>query len=97
MYRMMYKCGMSSKYSVAEARANLPKILDEVELGHEIELTRRGKAVAVVVSVEEYERLSGGYRDFGAALEAHRATHGGVPRATFEGVRDRSPGRKVSL
>lgn len=88
---------MSSKYSVAEARANLPKILDEVELGHEIELTRRGKAVAVVMSVDEYARLSGDYRDFAAALDDYRATYGGVSPATFEGVRDKTPGRKVSL
>jgi prevent-host-death family protein len=88
---------MSSKYSVAEARANLPKILDAVELGHESELTRRGKAVAVVLSVDEYARLSGGYRDFGTALEAHRKTYGGVARSTFDDVRDRTPGRKVSL
>ena len=82
---------------MAEARANLPKILDEVELGHEVEVTRRGKAVAVLMSVQAYQRLSGGVRDFGAALEAHREVYGGVPRSTFEQLRDQSPGRKVSL
>lgn len=97
MYIRMYIDGMSSKYSVAEARANLPKILDEVEQGHEVEVTRRGKAIAVVMSVREYERLSGSPRDFGAALDAHREAYGGVPRSTFEGLRDKSPGRDVSL
>jgi len=83
---------MSAKYSVAEARANLPRILHEVALGHEVELTRRGKAVAVVISVEKYARLSGGYRDFGAALDDYRNTYGGVSRATFGGVRHKTPG-----
>lgn len=88
---------MSSKYSVAEARAKLPKILDEVELGHEVELTRRGKRIAVVLSVQEYERLSRGQRDFARAYEAHRERHQGLERAVFEGLRDRAPGRKVRL
>jgi prevent-host-death family protein len=97
MYIKMYIVRMSSKYSVAEARANLSKILDEVELGHEVEVTRRGKAVAVVMSVQEYERLSGGLRDFGEALAAHREAYGGVPRSTLAGLRDKSPGRKIAL
>jgi prevent-host-death family protein len=88
---------MSSKYSVAQARANLPKILDEVELGREVELTRRGKPIAVVLSVEEYERLSEGYRDFAKAYEEHRARYTGLERSVFDGLRDRSPGRKVRL
>lgn len=33
-------------YSVAEAKANLSAILDEVEAGKEIVITRRGKPVA---------------------------------------------------
>lgn len=93
----MYAKAMSSKYSVAEARANLPKILDEVELGGEIELTRRGKRVAVVMSVEEYERLSGGYRDFGAALDEHLEKFGGLPRSVLREIRDAGEGRKVRL
>jgi prevent-host-death family protein len=93
----MYISGMSSKYSVAEARAKLPKILDEVELGREVELTRRGKAVAVVVSVEEYERMSGGYRSFAEAYEEHRKRHEGLERSVLEGLRDRTGGRMVQL
>ena len=41
---------MVKKYSIAEARTHLPTIIDEAEAGLEIELTRRGKPVAVIVS-----------------------------------------------
>jgi prevent-host-death family protein len=66
---------MPKRYSIAEARSNLPAIIDQVAAGQEIELTRRGKPVAVVVSLRELERLrserprfSDAYREF---LEAH--------------------------
>ncbi len=97
MYMQMYNYRMSSKYSVAEARARLPKILDEVELGREVALTRRGKAVAVLVSVEAYERMSGGYRSFTEAYDEHRKHHQGLERSELEGLRDRTGGRAVQL
>ena len=50
---------MSRKYSIAEARARLPAIIDQAEAGQEIEVTRRGKPVAAVVSVRELARLRG--------------------------------------
>lgn len=86
-----------SKYSVADARANLPKLLDEVEHGKEVELTRRGKPIAVMVSVQEYARLIGAHCDFGKAYSAHRRRYEGVARSVFDGLRDRSSGRKVQL
>jgi len=52
MYIMMYTCTMPKSYSVAQARAHLPDILDEVKAGREVQLTRRGTPAAVVVSVE---------------------------------------------
>ena len=48
---------VSKRYSIAEARSNLPSIVDQAEAGHEIELTRRGKPVAVLVSLRELQRL----------------------------------------
>ena len=93
----MYTNPMSKKYSVAAARAALPRILDEVESGNEIELTRRGKPVAVVVSVGQFERISAGRRDFGRAYAAYRSRHEGVDRAVVENLRTTEGGRKVSL
>ena len=61
---------MTKRYSIAEARANLPTIVDEVEAGGQIELTRRGKPVAVVVSRPTYERLTADGKPFADAYRA---------------------------
>ena len=101
MYILMYIEFMARRYSVAEARAHLPSILDEVESGADVELTRRGKPVAVVVSVEEYERLRAEHIDFRTAyrrfLANHRLSEVGVEETFSDRVRDHSTGRKVKL
>jgi prevent-host-death family protein len=43
-----YIAGMS-EYSVAEARNNLPKLLDRALAGETVTITRRGKAIARIV------------------------------------------------
>ena len=53
---------MSRIYSVADARAHLPEILDQVEAGGDVGLSRRGRLVAVVLSSDEYELLRGARR-----------------------------------
>jgi antitoxin Phd len=53
----MYILVMTKQYSIAEARSNLPKIVDQAEAGAEVELTRRGKPVAVIISHRQTERL----------------------------------------
>jgi prevent-host-death family protein len=92
---------MAKRYSIAEARANLPSIVDQAEAGQEIELTRRGKPVAVVVSLREFERLRGERVPFGEAYRRFLKTHPlrdvGVDDAFFEAARDRERGRKVPL
>lgn len=50
---------MTKKYSIADARDNFPGVVHEVEGGTRIELTRRGKPVAVLLGMGEYERLVG--------------------------------------
>jgi prevent-host-death family protein len=44
--------------SIRDARNSLPGLIHEVEAGEPVRLTRRGKAVAVVVSEQQYQRLS---------------------------------------
>ena len=92
---------MTRRYSVADARAQLPSILDEVESGSSVELTRRGRAVAVVVSVETYDRLRAERVDFKDAyerfLKSHRLKSVGVDKNFAKRARDRSTGRKVEL
>lgn len=101
MYIQMYIPFMPRKYSVAEARTHLPAILDQVEAGADVEITRRGRRVAVLMSSVEYERLRAGHADFATAYAAFLADHSladvGVSARFTRGLRDRSPGRKVEL
>jgi prevent-host-death family protein len=101
MYIVMYIVGMSKRYSIAEARTNLPTIVDRAEAGQEIELTRRGKPVAVVVSLRELERLRGVRTQFGEAyrrfLKSHALGDIGLDADFFGSARDRESGRKVAL
>ncbi len=39
-----------SEYSIAEARNNLPKLVDRAVAGEEVTITRRGKPVAQLVA-----------------------------------------------
>ncbi len=49
---------MPKQYSIAEARNHFTAIVRDVEREAAVELTRRGKPVAVLLSVQEYKRLS---------------------------------------
>ena len=92
---------MAKRYSIAAARSNLPTIVDQVEAGQEIELTRRGKAVAVVLSLRELARLRGDRMTFGDAYKRFLSTHAledvGIDDDVFADVRNGETGRKVSL
>jgi len=101
LYILMYTEQMSQRYSIAEARSRLPTIVDQAESGVEIELTRRGRPVAVLVSHREFERLRGNrlhfrdaYRKF---LKSHSLRDIGVEDDFAASTRDRTTGRKVSL
>jgi prevent-host-death family protein len=90
---------MARKVSIAEARNHLTVLIRDVERGKKIELTRRGKRVAVLVSSDEYDRLRAARPPLDQALQAWRSR---LP-ADFEGFsdeevrswRDPSSGREV--
>ena len=92
---------MPKSYTVASARARLAEIVDEVEAGKEVELTRRGKKVAVVMSAARYARLRGDRVAFMTAYEPFRETHDlesvGLEPGWADTLRDRSAGRGVKL
>jgi prevent-host-death family protein len=92
---------VSRRYSIAEARSRLPSLVDEAESGIDVELTRRGEPVAVLVSRREFERLRGKRRHFTDAyrrfLEQHSLEEIGVDDDFAASARDRTTGRKVSL
>ena len=90
---------LKKSYAVAEARANLPGILNEVDAGGEITLTRRGRPVAVVLSTRAYEALRDERSSFRDAYSTFVRDYGSgdLPTTYFESLRERSPGRKVRL
>jgi prevent-host-death family protein len=51
-------------YSIAAARDSFPSLVRAAEGGVAIELTRRGKPIAVLVALADYERLTAGRRGF---------------------------------
>jgi len=93
---------MSKKYSIAEARNSLPKIVRDAEAGRGASLTRRGKSVAVLVGRIDYERLVSGptsfrdtYQVFSREVDLPALAID--PEAIFGGTRDRAKGRKIEL
>lgn len=92
---------MTNTYSVADARAHLPDILDAVESGKDIQLTRRGRAVAIVLSPERYVALQQRRADFRDAYRTFVSRYSlaeiGLEAEFFESVRDRGSGRRVRL
>jgi prevent-host-death family protein len=90
------------RISVADAKNQLPALLHAAEKAP-VEIVRRGKPVAVLISRAAYDRLEG-RGDFARAARAFREKH----RATLDelgdglaeelgGARDRGPGRNVRL
>lgn len=92
---------MSRKYSIAEARSRLPAIVDQAEAGLEVELTRRGQPVAVVVSRRQLERTQGTRPHFGDAyrhfLDKYSPEEVGLEADLIAATRDKTAGRKVAL
>jgi prevent-host-death family protein len=92
---------MSKSFSIAEAKNRLPELVRSAEQDETIQLTRRGKPVAVLLSAQRYERLQKGKVDFWEAYLAFRQRYNLDeldldPDVIFADVRDRSPGRDVS-
>ena len=91
---------MLKQYPIAEARNHLTSLVRAVEQEEVIELTRRGEPVAVLLSIQEYRRLTFGRTRF---WEAYMAFQNSVNLSEldiqpdiFARVRDVSPGREVT-
>ncbi len=93
---------MTDRYSIAEARSNLPRLVREAERGKAVELTRRGEPVAVLIGRRQFERLTSRYRSF---IEAYRDFSKEIdlaelkidPDELFAGAREETQGREVHL
>lgn len=90
---------MIKEYSIAEARDQFTTIVRDLETTPSIQLTRRGKPVAMLLAIEEYERLAAGrtgfwdnYQTFRNAINLAELD---IDPAIFSDLRDTAPGREV--
>jgi antitoxin Phd len=92
---------MEDQYTIAEAKNRLPSIIHSVENGPSVKLTRRGRPVAVLLSIAEYERLHRQKGNFWASLLKFRKNIENldfeISDMDFTGLRDKTPGREFSL
>jgi antitoxin Phd len=90
---------MVPRYSIAEARNRFAEIVHALRHVPQIEVTRRGRPVAVLISVEEFERLRAVGAGFWSAYSDYRDAHDlaelGIEPEVFAGVREPSPGREM--
>jgi cellobiose PTS system EIIB component len=92
-----------TQYSISQVQQNPEDIIQTVEREKAVEITQQGKQVAVLLSVAEYERLVGAKQsglDVALAQFRQELLEEGLdldPDEMFKDVRDKSPGREVSL
>ncbi len=89
------------EYSIADGRNKFTQLVHLAETDKAIGLTRRGKPVAVLLSIDEYERLSAGkkYNSFYEAIMAWREEYiddqwEAIPDEVFDNIRAESSGRE---
>ena len=93
---------MTKTYTIAEARDHFTELVRAVEEEETvIQLTRRGKLVAILLSPDEYERLQDrqlgfwdAYSEFRRHLEQQALDL--APDEVFAAVRDQTPGREAT-
>ena len=92
---------MSDQYSIAESRHNLAALVRKLEVQPLIEITRRGEPVAVLMSLQEYQRLSAGRVGFWEAYSQYindvNLADLNIEPEVFAGVRSPEPGQRVDL
>jgi prevent-host-death family protein len=64
---LVIRSGDMDSYSLADAKAHLSELVDRVEAGETVEITRRGKLVARLIGAEKVRKPF----DFGK-LRAHK-------------------------
>ena len=92
---------MQKEYSIAEAKNKLPSIIHDVESGSSARFTRRGKPVAVLLSLYDYERLAKQKRSFWLTFQTFRSNAFKnrsviISDDDFKGLRDTTTGRKIN-
>jgi len=85
---------MMTKATISHLKNHLPEIVHDVEKGQDIHITRHGKPVAVIVSIDRYSRaFSSGKGIFNAYLN-WRTLHPearGFTDEEVDNMRDKEP------
>jgi prevent-host-death family protein len=85
--------------SIADAKNHLPRLVQQVEAGGAVHITRRGRPVAVLLSEDEYGRLTGecpSFMEFLRRWRSEAGNEGFADAGDFENLRDNSPCREVT-
>jgi antitoxin Phd len=90
---------MKNIFTISEAKNRLPAIVHDVEIGATAQLTRHGKPVAVLVSINEYNKLKKRGLSFWKALCVFRETakSRNIPMEDLlpDSLRDKAQGRET--
>jgi prevent-host-death family protein len=90
----------TKRYSIAEAKDRLAKIVHEAEGGISIELTRRNEPVAAMISMQQYQQLQQQGGQFWHKLQHFLEKLGPdehIDADDVKGWRDSTPGRNVEF
>ncbi len=89
------------QYSIAEARHDLAALVRKLEENRKIQITRRGKPVAMLLSIREYQRLTAERKVFwNAYMEYRRAVDLAalqIDVEIFNNARSHETGREIEL
>ena len=93
---------MKNRHSIADARRNLPAIIREAENGNEVELTRRGEPVAMLIGVKAFKQLKSTQGDFATEYRKFRQSVNLYdlnldPDELFGDVRENIEGREIQF
>lgn len=92
---------MTRQYSIAEARDHFAAIIHELDSTSSVQVTRRGKPVAMLLSLAEYERLAAVKSGFWSRFESFRSRVNvaelDIGADVFGDLRDESSGREIDL
>jgi len=91
---------MKHRYSISEAKNRLTSIIHGVESGDPVQLTRHGKPVAILLSLNKYEALKQKNKNFWESLISFRRSMDkgeGDLDDCFDHLRDTSTGRSFKF
>ncbi len=87
--------------TIAEAKNNLSRLIHQLEVGEPIHLTRYGKPVAVMMSENQYQKLSSPPKSLNSAILNWRSqldeeSDVGLTDSELNAIRKESAGREFS-